>query len=499
VLLALECYPSFVSYFLHHIRYALSNDSRHRSLHKVLDLRLRALLVPLNLALARLITPSRPFVLSYSTYPSHHPDSSCSQSFDPTAKGLLCTTSTVRSLIGVLLPLLIMDPLEQRQSKKTFKLLRRATSSKRPASESVVEIDPEADINSGSAFLQLPVELRMRIYKHVFSQAPVERLRLLHYSSQASSVGGLILTCRQTRKEARQLYCQDAVVSLWPHCRQDAALNKNPIPQSWRQSRDCIALIQNPSSVQQLALLITLSRESKTICENFIEAEVLSNAHSQVKDLYIRLCICGALRWLHETPINVTSFCMALEAFADKFSTLKRIHVLYCGQQWPVWIQALGDVPFPEIALAKHEARMSSGGNWSIRRASAEKRTLPDQGQPTTGLDIEDSEDVCRLRTEMTWNHAAQQAPWKERSVDINYYDSWTVLNERCVRNRPPQQSMFKISITTASLFANRRSRRQNCAKQNNAYHEANGSCTECRESQGVRRTSAASTDMGHS
>ena len=55
----------------------------------------------------------------------------------------------------------------------------------------------------------------------------------------------------------------------------------------------------------------------------------------------------------------------------------------------------------------------------------------------------------------MTWKDSAlhvgqniQQEPGKERHVDINYYDSWTVLKERCVRNKPPQSSMLKIGVT---------------------------------------------------
>jgi hypothetical protein len=273
-----------------------------------------------------------------------------------------------------------------------------------------------------------------------------------------------MLVCRQIRHETRKLYYADTVVSLWPYCPQDAlpydnALSKQrPMLLSWRKSRNGILLERNPSSIHQLDLLITLSRETRTICEHFIEAGIVRNAKLKVKDVYIRVCICGALKWLHETPAHVMSFCLALEAFAHNYPTLERVHVLYCGQQWPKWIGATGNVPFPEMVLSRHEVRMFSGANWDIRKVGEKKRSWgptvgrdSGQVQPSAPVvEVEASANMCELKTTMSWNYtqahpgqSTQQVPWKERSVHVDYYNSWTVLEERCVRNRPPRQSKF--------------------------------------------------------
>jgi hypothetical protein len=104
------------------------------------------------------------------------------------------------------------------------------------------------------------------------------------------------------------------------------------------------------------------------------------------------------------------------------------------------------------------ELRAASGGNWSIRRAGAERGSWEPpvsrdsaQDQSGAGLGTEDDKEVCRLKTIMTWDKATmhigetiEQALGKERYVEIDYYDSWTVLKERCVRNGPPRQSMLK-------------------------------------------------------
>lgn len=340
-----------------------------------------------------------------------------------------------------------MDSLEQSISSKTsLKRLRIPTLSKRPEPQAVLGNALATDINSGSAFLQLPAELRICIYEHAFSRSPVEIIQALHYDSPVTPASGLLLTCHQTRKEAWKLYHQDTIVSLWPQCHDNATLHQKSILEQWLPSRSGNTLVRHPGNVQQLALLISLKRETRTMCQNFIETEILRNARLQIKDLYIRVCICGALKWLCEHPSDVASFCAALNTFATHFSTLERIHVLYCGQQWPVWIQALGDVPFPEIAFAGQEAR--SAAVWE---------RLPTQVKPGKDVHAENSEDICVLRTSMTWNQAAapprsgqikQQPPWKGRSVEINYYDSWMVLKERCVRNKPPQPSMLSVRIT---------------------------------------------------
>ena len=57
-----------------------------------------------------------------------------------------------------------------------------------------------------------------------------------------------------------------------------------------------------------------------------------------------------------------------------------------------------------------------------------------------------DEAEACKLRTLMTWNYTnvhpgdnVMQVPWKERRVDIDYYDSRTVLGVECVHDKPPR------------------------------------------------------------
>ncbi|KIW08354.1 uncharacterized protein PV09_01270 [Verruconis gallopava] len=334
---------------------------------------------------------------------------------------------------------------------------------------------PSVDENDGSTdalFLQLPQEIRMRIYQHAFSRTAVEQFKALHFGPQTNSASGLMLTCRQIYTEAAELYVEDTVVSLWPQSRHDALpynssdFKTKPFLKAWMMSRHGIAVKEHPETLRQLELHFTLTRDTRAFCEKFFESKLLRNHHSKIKHIYLRICICGALQWLHESPENVMSFCLALEAFAHAFPALERIHILYCGQQWPVWIQALGNVPFPEIAFARHEVRMFSGANWSIRRADARKRTWcptvsrdPSQVQPPAGVEALQSEDECAFSAVMTWNHTAahpgertELVPWKERSISVDYYDSWTVLKDRCVRNKPHQPKSGSEPIGRSKL-----------------------------------------------
>lgn len=215
-------------------------------------------------------------------------------------------------------------------------------------------------------------------------------------------------------------------------------------------------LERNHAKIQQLALLINLNGGAQSTCENFIEADILRNVKPGVKELYLRVCICGALRWLRETPQYIMSFCIALETFAYNLPNLKRIHILYCGQQWPKWLGASGDVPFPDIVLQRHEVREFSGANWSNRKVGVKKQSWgPTIGrglaqlQPPSGVEEESYDDMRRRRTIMTWNHSQahpgqtmQQVPWHERAVQIDYYDSSTLHGESCVRNKPAGESM---------------------------------------------------------
>jgi hypothetical protein len=351
--------------------------------------------------------------------------------------------------------------MDQRDANMTLIRPMKLAMFKRPGKDKGVENFDAMNVNSSSSFLQLPAELRINVYRQVLSRTPGEHFEALHYGPRANSGSALMLTCRQIRNEARGLYYADVVVSLWPYYPHDAMScdvarsDRRPMLLSWQKSHNGIALEQKPCKIQRLALLISLTPETNTICENFIETDILRNPQLRIKDLYIRICICGALKWLHETPANVISFCMALETFAYNFPTLERINVLYCGQQWPAWTNSKGDIPFPDIALSRHEVRMFSGDNWSIKKVGTKKRSWgptvgrdPAQVQLSAGLENEENVDTCRLRTMMTWNHVQahpgqkmQQVPWKERSVNISYYDSWTVLKERCIRNEPSQQS----------------------------------------------------------
>jgi len=76
-----------------------------------------------------------------------------------------------------------------------------------------------ADLESGSAFLKLPVEIRLKIYEHVFEDNLI--VIIGGFDTQASKHSGahcictqglwttehgLLLVCKQLREEARKVY-----------------------------------------------------------------------------------------------------------------------------------------------------------------------------------------------------------------------------------------------------------------------------------------------------
>lgn len=191
-------------------------------------------------------------------------------------------------------------------------------------------------------------------------------------------------------------------------------------------------------------MLLSLRSEPGTMCDQYVYSNVLSNSGLDVKEMYVRICICGALKWLCESPKNIRAFCETLEGFAEHFGGLEKVNVLYCGQQWPTWIQAVGHVPFGQIVLAGHERRMASGGEWSVKEIGTKEVAqdpFEDQSfasdHATNAMKTKGDDDICRLRTTLT----SKEASGKDRLVKVDYFDSWTVLDEKCVRDKPRQMT----------------------------------------------------------
>lgn len=319
--------------------------------------------------------------------------------------------------------------------------------------------------NSECPFLRLSPELRLMIYEHAFARTPTEHFETLHHGPSANSASGLMLVCRQIRSEAQEYYNKDSLINLWPHFFRDGQhidefASVPPVVNEWRKSRHGRILRHHPERVHQLGLLINLTREENSMAHDYVDSSILKHPQLQPKDLYIRVCICMSLQWLHDTPFGIMSFCIALEVFANHFPTLERIHIMYCGQHWPKWLETNeDDVHFPEIVLARHTVRMFSGANWSIQRMNERTKSWapttqrdPAHLQPPPKMSVVEGSDLqeqesCKLRTMMTWNYSSQahpgdnvmKAPWKERNVEINYYDSRAVLGVQCVRDKPPQ------------------------------------------------------------
>lgn len=339
------------------------------------------------------------------------------------------------------------------------------------------------DVNKAARFLQYSPELRMKIYEQAFTRTPIEHFNALHQGPQANSASALMLACHQTHDEAKDLHYKDAVTNLWPHVYKDNHPQgflsaPPPIIASWRKSRHGKLLKHHPGRVKQLALLHNLTRESQSISTDYIESDILKSSHLKPTDLYLRVCICGSVQWLHNKPFDIMPFCIALEQWAQHFPSLKRIHILYCGQTWPMWLEKSGDdVPFPDIALARHTVRMFSGSNWSVKRVDArtkswgpnvERDSSQVQPAPRKRSDVEGSEeedveeviDECKLRTVMSWNHAqahpgesATQVPYGKRDVEVNYYDSRTVLGEKCVRDKPKKTKSSEYQCMSSQIL----------------------------------------------
>jgi hypothetical protein len=284
--------------------------------------------------------------------------------------------------------------------------------------------------------LELPIKLRLRVYEYVFQRTPSEGFVSLHLGKHASSNFGVLLTCHQIYEEALPIYRASTITSLWPQCQHDAAslsyiaLKKSTVYQSWKVSPHGLRVQHNSSSIRHLAMLTTLTREVKAVCNHFFSSASIQSNKLRITDLYIRLCICGALRWLHEAPQNLQSFCLALEELAARLPSLQRVHIMYCGQQWPVWIQALGDVRLPELIVSHHQSMLDS--SWTVRQYLHQSDSVGNHGHSSLSFNMTSKVGASNLET----------LPFeRRRSVTVNYYDSWTILRERCVRNKPAQET----------------------------------------------------------
>jgi len=319
-----------------------------------------------------------------------------------------------------------------------------------------------------SSFIRLSPELRLLIYQYAFTRTPTEHFQARHHGPQANSASGLMLACRQIRCEVEEFYYKDAVVNLWPHLFKDGqdrgrtSASIPPVMNAWRNSRHGLQLKHHPEQVRRLSLLLNLTREENAMCHDYVDNQILKNPLLKPTDLYLQVCICRSLQWLHDNPFSTMAFCIALEVFANHFPTLQRIHILYCGQRWPKWLNSdESDVPFPDFVLARHTVRMFSGANWNVQRVNERTRSWapttqrhPAHLQPPAQMSVveessTDEAEACKLRTLMTWNYTnvhpgdnVMQVPWKERRVDIDYYDSRTVLGVECVHDKPPRAQL---------------------------------------------------------
>ena len=291
-----------------------------------------------------------------------------------------------------------------------------------------------------SSFLALPVDIRLQIYQYAFNRSPVEHFESLHFGPGRNSSSALALVSKQIHSEVRDLYDANAIIELWtPHRGNANDEARKLLMRAWKGSPSDLRLRYRPETIKLLAIRINSIRDADLVSKQFIESKYLRDSRFKPTDLYIRVCICGALRILHERPENVLSFCRALEVWAQEMHSLERIHVLYCGQQWPVWIQALGDVPFPDIVVKQHEAAPDDG--WKLEIANA-RDGQEEEGHDTVEQELHD--DGCRLRTRLTskptLHMKAFDKPTTQRTITVDYFDSWTTLKERCVLNKPPRQ-----------------------------------------------------------
>jgi hypothetical protein len=309
------------------------------------------------------------------------------------------------------------------------------TQSKRPVEKTRVR---DADLVN-SPLLRLPKKVRMRIYTFAFTRTTVERLQELQLGSHLNDASGLLLTCHLIYTEVNDFAKADSVISLWPWFSHEAmsydakTLQKNPIMKEWQQSRHSIALKHRPQNIRHLAWQILLVRNASKVCEHLVKSPIFAAGTIYPTDLYVRVCICDALAWLGENPSQTTSFCAALESVAIAFPTLKCINVYFCGRTWPAWLARSGqEIDFAGIIYDRHQTLTSSGSPWSVYRRSPE---------------LMSDDDMCRLSTEMSWNtipkdDQTQAIPRHERVVRIDYYDSWRVCKERCVRNKPSRNAV---------------------------------------------------------
>ena len=291
-------------------------------------------------------------------------------------------------------------------------------------------------IQNVAGLLSLPAPVRLRIFEYAFTRTASERLIALHYGPGSNSAYGLMLSCKSIRRQVQPLYEADSIATLWtPHRGNSDDPTRQQLVRTWKGSRSYHRLKHSTQTVKHVSIRFHSIRDADLVSKQFIASKYLQRADFKPSELYIRVCICGALRILHENPACVASFCRALEMWAQSFSSLERIHVLYCGQQWPVWIQSLGDVPFPDIVFAQQHGQTEATSNLESKGVKS-VTVCGEVGDKESDVDSTTATRTPRFSMLLDTELSVASGP-----VQVHYYDSWTLLQERCVMSKPPKES----------------------------------------------------------
>jgi hypothetical protein len=295
------------------------------------------------------------------------------------------------------------------------------------------QLRPTAEsIEQNSPLLALPGEVRNLIYQFAFNRSTEEILQYLQFGPPTNDVSGLLLTCRQTRRETLQL-AHDTAVAVFPlpPTKDQSGFSYSVLPRPWKSA--CKATpehLPDKATIKRLALQTTLFKHPRNNLEDLLHGAPLTGTAYVPEVFFLQICLCNAIHWLHDHPDFIMPFCIAIERLAMAYRTLRRIVIYYCGREWPSWVHKSGEIDFPNIVHSWHLIRGYSGANWNLRAIE----------KPLEGN--------CRKRCELSWNYfqahpgqAVDPNPVLHHEITIDYYESFSVSGASCVGMRPVQKT----------------------------------------------------------
>jgi hypothetical protein len=269
-----------------------------------------------------------------------------------------------------------------------------------------------------ASLLGCPGEIRNQIYYYLFSDPPTtDRLKSLQYDGEINQNAAFLQTCQQVYNEARHIARPNFLLvpkhmSAGVKCMDTLTLPIN--------DQKIIRILQGPTPPDLLKTLVL-----REYLHNIIlywhpptgKPSIPVDLH--VETVYVQLCICESITWILNSTSWANAYAYALTQFLQSHSSIKRVVTYFCGLEGDPRLFAPTSVnnqmDFPKLIQRV------------LTRVTTASAVMSELGVPGWAADKVDGEENC-------WDlRALPIMEIGERSVRIEFYNSSTVCEKKCV------------------------------------------------------------------